>query len=80
MRFYPSRTIALPVTSDGNCIKDRDGVVIARIEGNNTFMAHAMADLMNLGAPIAEQKIADDEERENAFRLNWITNQKLTRE
>jgi hypothetical protein len=50
--FYATRTVALPVTADGNCVKDAHGAIIARCEGSNPFLAGALCDLVNAGAPI----------------------------
>lgn len=61
--FYPTRTVALPVTSDGMCVKDAHGVVVARCEGSNPFLASAMCDLINAGAPVVRAQ----EEKQDAI-------------
>lgn len=75
--LYLTRTIHLPVTADGRTVKNSFGVVIAHCA--NSFVAEAMARIMNLGHDAAKAHDAEiDAREERVSRL--LTKPKAQRE
>jgi hypothetical protein len=74
--FDPLATVQGPLTACGLNVVNRHGETIATVTNSNPWLASAIAELCNLGAPAQEAKNAAHEARENRVMAMFLKSAK----